>query len=268
MVHFLLIFLSERYGHLLHLPPHYRQPNLSRRHADAIYAKGCPLPNVVVFIDATIRRVCRPHIAQEAAYSGYKKYHAIKYQNLAAPDGMIVDQWGPAEGRRSDPWLLGQSGIIDRIVASFRFPLNTPASIAQHTPVAPGAPTAHIGVGGPNPFLQFCAFGDKDYFTQPTGSIIAAFRRVAHGPPLTPAEQAFNTAMAAGRVRVEWIFLKVIMRYAYLDHHKQLKVFRTPVGLYYSVATLLTNVHSCLYGNQTANFFNLQPPSLEEYLAV
>ena len=266
IVHYVLIFLRERWGHLLLLPPHYREPAVLRRHADAVYAKGCPLSNVAVFIDATIRRVCRPSVGQQAAYSGYRKYHAVKYQNLVAPDGLIVHQFGPVEGRRSDPWIVRASHVINLMVHAFRFPI-TAATIAQHTPAAPGAPAAHIAEAG-GAFIQYCAFGDKGYFTNPTGALIAAYRRPPEGVPLTPAEQAFNTAMAGGRIGAEWLFLKTVQKNAYLDNYKQMKVFGTPVGLYYTAATLLTNVHTCMYGSETSSFFKIQPPTLDEYLVM
>ena len=35
----------------------------------------------------------------------------------------------------------------------------------------------------------------------------------------------------------------------------------------YSVAALLRNALTCMYGNQTAEYFGLQPPSLQENFA-
>ena len=224
-------------------------------HADAVYAKGCPLTNVAVFIDATIRRICRPHFGQQAAYSGYRKYHVVKYQNLVAPDSIIVNQFGPVEGRRCDPWMVRESDLINMMVTGFHFSL-TPATVGQHTAAAVGAPTAHV-VGPAGTFIQYCAFGDKGYYTSPTGALISNYRRGPGGPPLTPAEEQFNAAIARGRIGVEWQYLKVVQQMAYVDNYKQLKVFSTPVGLYYSVGTLLTNMHTCLYGSQTSKYFNL-----------
>lgn len=34
---------------------------------------------------------------------------------------------------------------------------------------------------------------------------------------------------------------------------------------HYKVAILLFNAHTCLYGSQTAEYFNMLPPNLEEY---
>ena len=38
------------------------------------------------------------------------------------------------------------------------------------------------------------------------------------------------------------------------------------MGLYYPVANILTNCHTCLYGSQSSLYFNLAPPVLEDYL--
>lgn len=80
-------------------------------HADAINAR-CPLSNVSGFIDGTLRRIARPGVAQRACYNGHKKHHGLKWQNVIAPDGMIIDQWGPVEGRRGDIWLLRESDLF------------------------------------------------------------------------------------------------------------------------------------------------------------
>ena len=45
-----------------------------------------------------------------------------------------------------------------------------------------------------------------------------------------------------------------------------LKFHKQPAGVFYLNAVLLTNYHSCLYGNQTARYFNLPTPDLVDYL--
>ena len=39
-----------------------------------------------------------------------------------------------------------------------------------------------------------------------------------------------------------------------------------PVCKLYIVAALLANCHTCLYGSQTGQFFDLDPPEHETYL--
>ena len=51
------------------------------------------------------------------------------------------------------------------------------------------------------------------------------------------------------------------------DLSKNFKVLLQPVGKLYIVAALLVNCHTCLYGSQTGQFFDLDPPELETYLS-
>ena len=50
-----------------------------------------------------------------------------------------------------------------------------------------------------------------------------------------------------------------------LDCKKNLKIGLSSVGKMYIVCTLVRNAITCLYGNQTAEFFNPEPPTLEVY---
>ena len=34
------------------------------------------------------------------------------------------------------------------------------------------------------------------------------------------------------------------------------------------MAQILTNCHTCLYGNQTSQYFDVMPPELENYLGM
>ena len=88
----------------------------------------------------------------------------------------------------------------------------------------------------------------------------APFRHAA----LTPQMQLFNSSMSAVRTSVEWLFGDIINYFKFLDFQKNLKIGLTPVGKMYTVCAILHNALTCLYGNQTSNFFNLDPPTLQE----
>ena len=114
VVNELLSFLEARWSHLLGLDTDgILHPNRLQSYADAIYDAGAPLDTVWGFIDCTLRRVCRPTHHQGAVYSGYKKYHALKYQAVVLPNGMFGHIFGPIEGRHNDGWLLRESTILD-----------------------------------------------------------------------------------------------------------------------------------------------------------
>ena len=68
--------------------------------------------------------------------------------------------------------------------------------------------------------------------------------------------------MSSARVCVEWGFGDIVRLWAFIDFRKNTKILLQPVAEYYAVATLLTNCYTCLYGNNVATHFNLQPPTL------
>ncbi len=83
----------------------------------------------------------------------------------------------------------------------------------------------------------------------------------------TAEKQAYNTMMSNSRVSVEWGFGKVVMLFAFVNFYGNQKVFLQPLGPYFTMATLFTNLHTCLYGSEVATFFGVDPPTIEQYLA-
>ena len=77
--------------------------------------------------------------------------------------------------------------------------------------------------------------------------------------------QAFNKSMSAVRISVEWIFGDIVNYFKFLDFKKNLKIGLSQVGKMYIVCTILQNALTCMYGNLTSQFFNLDPPNLNEY---
>ncbi|KAE9055310.1 hypothetical protein PF007_g32361, partial [Phytophthora fragariae] len=72
------------------------------RSSEAIFNKVGRLSKCFGFIDGTIRQTCRPVRFQDQLYSGHKRKHGIKFQNITMANGMIVSMFGPIEGRRHD----------------------------------------------------------------------------------------------------------------------------------------------------------------------
>lgn len=104
-----------------------------------------------------------------------------------------------------------------------------------------------------------CIYGDPAYPLRP--NLIAPFR---YGI-LTPQMQAFNAAMSNVRTSVEWLFGDVINYFKFLDFKKNLKIGLSSIGKMYVVCALLRNALTCLYGNETSEYFGLQPPQLQDY---
>lgn len=83
---------------------------------------------------------------------------------------------------------------------------------------------------------------------------------------LTPEQAIFNLRMSSVRQAVEWGFGKIVTQFAFLDFKKNQKLLLQDVVSMYKTATILVNCHTCLYSSQTAQYFNFDPPTLEEYL--
>ena len=107
----------------------------------------------------------------------------------------------------------------------------------------------------------YCIYGDPAYPLRV--HLIAPFRNGA----LTPPMMAFNQSMSTVRESVEWLFNDITNYFKFLDFRKNLKIGLSSVGKMYVVGALLRNALTCLYGNQTSRFFQLDPPSLQQYFA-
>ena len=73
--------------------------------------------------------------------------------------------------------------------------------------------------------------------------------------------------MSKVRTSVEWISGDIVNYFKFLDFKEDLKLDLSPVGKMYIVCALLRNALTCPYGNTTSEFFELNPPSLEDYSA-
>ncbi len=214
----------------------WEQPFLSPEslagYADSIHTHGSPLQNCFGFVDGTVRRIARPNKNQRTMYNGHKRVHAMKFQSVVVPNGLIANLSGPFEGKRHDSTMLYQSGLLQSL-EQHAFHGETPLSLY-------GDPAYPLGIHLQGPF--------KDR-------------------QLTPDMQMFNKAMSAVRVSVEWMFGSISNYFSLIDMKKQQKLNMSAVGKMYIVCALLQNAHTCLYGNIVSSYFELPPPSLEQYFS-
>ena len=98
-------------------------------------------------------------------------------------------------------------------------------------------------------------------------SIVRCFRsfRLTAKPNFELKLRQTFVALSEVRVSVEWLFGDIINSFRFLDYKKNLKIGLSSIGKMYLVCALLRNAITCLYGNQTSEFFHLEPPTLEEY---
>jgi hypothetical protein len=164
-------------------------------------------------------------------YNGHKKVHAIKFQSVAAPNGLIASLYGPVEGKKHDSSMLMMSGLLNQLQ---QHSFNTNGDV-------------------------LCIYGDLAYPLRP--QLQCPFK----GAALTPHHIAWNQSMSEVRISVEWLFGDIVNYFKFLDFKKNLKVGLSAVGKMYLTCALLQNAHSCVYGSTTSKYFLLDPPSLEEY---
>ena len=70
-------------------------PQALEQYAEAIHDKGAPLQNCFGFIDGTVRPISRPRDNQRRVYNGHKCVHALQFQSVMIPDGLIAKMYGP-----------------------------------------------------------------------------------------------------------------------------------------------------------------------------
>jgi hypothetical protein len=198
--------------------------------ADTVLQKCGMVGDVWGFLDGTLKGICRPQHLQELAYSGHKRKHGLKYQSLMTPCGLIAHVFGPVEGRRHDSAMYYESDLDQQLQGIY-------------------AATNKV------------IYGDSAYCFRPY--LWAPFK----GNRLTQDQSDFNDIMKPVRESVEWGFGKISTLFAFVDYHKNQKIYLQPVGKYYLVAALMTNAHTCLYSSQVCTFFNCLPPPLENYFS-
>jgi hypothetical protein len=65
------------------------------RYAAATTNKGASTDtNCFGFVDRTVKAICRPS-KQRLVYNGHKRHHALKFQSVVTPNGMIANLYGP-----------------------------------------------------------------------------------------------------------------------------------------------------------------------------
>lgn len=225
-----LIF--DNWGHLLNeFNQNWLSPENLKLYSNAIHQKGGALDNCWGFIDGTVRPICRPGEFQRIMYNGHKRVHALKFQSVVAPNGFIANLYGPVEGKRHDSGMLRMSQLLDKL-ETYSYDQNR-----------------HI----------LCLYGDPAYPLRP--HLQAPFR----GANLTAEQQAWNKSMSEVRVSVEWIFGDVANYFKFLDFKKDLKIGLSAVGKMYLVCALLHNARVSLYGSTTSLYFDVAPPTLQDY---
>lgn len=156
--------------------------------------------------------------------------HALKYQSLLLPNGMIFNLFGAVPGRRHDGHMLAKSRLLQTLEVRFHQYVDPP----------------HI-------------YGDSGYPLRKF--LITPFKG-----RLNRSEKKVNKKMSSLRIAVEWGFAKILQLFPFNDYKKNLKVGKQKVAEIYKVSIILSNCHTCLYSSQVCEYFDCDPPLLEDYL--
>ena len=66
--------------------------------ADVVHRKKAALDNCFGFVDGTDWPISRPECNQRIVHNGLTRVHAIKFQSVVTPEGMIDNMLGPVGG--------------------------------------------------------------------------------------------------------------------------------------------------------------------------
>ena len=106
---------------------------------------------------------------------------------------------------------------------------------------------------------EMCLYGDSAY---PLRIHLQAPFRVG---VLTRQMEIFKEKMSAVRESVELLFADIIDYFKFRDFKKNLRIGLSQVGKIYIVCAILRNALTCLYSSTTAEYFGVDPPSLQDY---
>ena len=91
-------------------------PPLIATYADAVHSKGAALDNCFSFIDGTVRPIIRPMSNQRVVYNGHTRVHALKFQAVTLPSGLIPNIYSQSN-------LFSLHWHVYRTFLSFYLPL-------------------------------------------------------------------------------------------------------------------------------------------------
>ncbi|XP_031549958.1 uncharacterized protein LOC116287416 [Actinia tenebrosa] len=201
-----------------------------QQYSAAISSKGGVLENCFGFVDCPVRQNNRKIFNEE------KPVYSLKYQNVVLPNGMIAHTYGPIDGKRHDSTLLGDSNLLP--------------DLEQFA----STPNGHT----------MCIYGNPSY---PIRIHLKAPYKQCKDSELTPEKEAYNKSMSEVKSPTEWLFPDVFNSFKFLDYQNNHKISLDYVSKMHVVCCLVQNALTCFYGNETAKFFNLEPPAIEDYFS-
>jgi hypothetical protein len=207
--------------------------------------------DVIGFVDGKLHRIARPlqrpeHTAigvdtQRTVYSGYKKVHAVKFQAVVVPNGIIVQLSGGYRGRVADSTAMRRSGL-NEMLRSLSDDARQPC---------------HVYGDAAYPILSHIrkAHGTRRVSTD-----------VNHWIPQSLIQRQERQVLNRVRTSVEWCFNHVMHTWEGINLWQSERIFLNQPGKKFIAAVILTNFSCCLNGNLISQFFGCRAPLLETYV--
>ncbi len=88
-----------------------RLTRMAPLYAHVIEKSGVIYDNCIGFVDGTCKQVCMPIVLEGVFYSEHKHYHAMRFQAIVTPNGLISHLFGPINGSRHDMFMWYESSV-------------------------------------------------------------------------------------------------------------------------------------------------------------
>ncbi|CCF50362.1 hypothetical protein NDA11_000178 [Ustilago hordei] len=227
-------WIYRRWCHLLDVQSTRHRlvcPRKLEEYAAAVQRKF-KLPRFWGAINGTIRPIAMPVSQQETVYNGPKQCHALKYQFISLPNGLIFCSM-PYVDRRHDAYVVADTDLVGW-----------------------ARDNAKNEAGE-----QMYLYGDQAYGN--SAAIVTAFGENI----ISSMQDAFNHIMNKFRIQVEWSIGMIPRQWPRFSVEREQKTGLTPMRQDWLVGVLLFNAKTCLVGNQVSMRLHCSPPSLEEYFS-
>jgi hypothetical protein len=111
-----------------------------------------------------------------------------------------------------------------------------------------------------SPEKDYAIYGDEAYSL--SKHVIPPFNKTT----MDDVEKESNVSMSKVRVAVEMEFGKTAMYFSGSKWKYGNRILQTKPALKYILAIIFKNIHTCLHGSSVSKMFQLDPPTLEEYI--
>jgi hypothetical protein len=111
--------------------------------------------------------------------------------------------------------------------------------------------------------MQYKIYGDSAYIVLSSSHVCARHSNEVN----TEREMLENRVMSSCRETIEWDYGDVGRYFPLVDYKEVLKMRKMPVGAMYLTAMILRNALNTINPTNTSQYFHLNPPTLEEWLA-